>query len=42
MCVVTLTSFLSGNLALCGAFPNLRADKWRIKSKENVFTSIES
>jgi hypothetical protein len=23
-----------GNLALCGAILNLRADKWRIKAKE--------
>ncbi len=31
-----LNLFLSGNLALCGAISNLRADKWRIKLKEIV------
>ncbi len=35
MCVVYLNFFvlLSGNLALCGAISNLRADEWRSKSK---------
>jgi hypothetical protein len=32
MCVVILIS-LTGNLALCGAISNLRADKWRTQVK---------
>jgi hypothetical protein len=41
MCVFPFKFLLSGNLALCGAIFNLRADKRRIKAKEKNVTSIE-
>jgi hypothetical protein len=40
MRVVYFNFFLTGNLALCGAFFNLRADKWRTKLKAKVVTGI--
>jgi hypothetical protein len=38
MCVVYFNFFffLTGNLALCGAFSNLRADKWRTQVKSKI------
>jgi hypothetical protein len=38
MRVVYFNFFLTGNLALCGAFSNLRADKWRTQLKAKVVT----